>query len=37
MREIEIKWTKHNIQDTRKRTKKLSDLQKVEESNKDKN
>ena len=37
MRGTEIKWTKHNIQDTRKRTKKLSDLWKVKESNKDKN
>lgn len=30
MREIKIKWTKHNIQDIRKRTKKPPHLQKVE-------
>lgn len=36
MKEIEIKWTTHNIQDTRERTKR-SNLQKVGGSNKDKN
>lgn len=37
MREIEIKWTKNNIQDPRKITKKKSNLPKIEGNNKDKN